>query len=93
MTELRRTVYLEPYQSEAHLLLGRLLLRGGRALDAVDELKISLWSTESVTTRLALAEAYVGARDETAARTELQNLLTRDPQNEDAKRMLDALPQ
>jgi predicted Zn-dependent protease len=93
MTELRRTIYLEPYQSEAHLLLGRLLLRGGRALDAVDELKISLWSTESVTTRLALAEAYVGARDETAARTELQNLLTRDPQNEDAKRMLDALPQ
>jgi Flp pilus assembly protein TadD len=93
MTELRRTVYLEPYQSEAHLLLGRLLLRGGRALDAVDELKISLWSTESVTTRLALAEAYVAARDETAARTELQNLLTRDPQNEDAKRMLDAFPQ
>ncbi|HEX5108905.1 MAG TPA: tetratricopeptide repeat protein [Vicinamibacterales bacterium] len=93
VTELRRAVYLDPYQGEAHLLLGRLFLRGGRALDAVDELKISLWSTESVTTRLALAEAYVAARDEMAARAELQTVLSRDPQNEDASRLLDSLTQ
>jgi len=92
-TELRRTLYLDPYQSEAHLLLGRLFLRGGRVLDAVDELKISLWSAEGVVTRLALAEAYVAARDEAAARAELQTVLARDPQNEDATRMLDALAQ
>ena len=44
IAELRRVVYLSPYQSEAHLLLGRLYLRNGRLQDAVNALKISVWS-------------------------------------------------
>ena len=32
--ELRRALYLSPYLAEAHLLLGRILLRGGRTEDA-----------------------------------------------------------
>jgi predicted Zn-dependent protease len=42
--ELRRVIYLSPYQSEAHLLLGRIYLRTGRVPDAINALKISVWS-------------------------------------------------
>ena len=42
--ELRRTIFLAPYDSEAHLLLGRIFLRTGRQQDAVDALTIALWS-------------------------------------------------
>ena len=44
IAELRRVVYLSPYQSEAHLLLARIYLRRGRTEDAVNALKISVWS-------------------------------------------------
>src|SRR5262249_46564043 len=44
MTELHQAVFLSPYEAEAHLLIGRIHLRGGRPRDAVDALKISIWS-------------------------------------------------
>jgi tetratricopeptide (TPR) repeat protein len=44
IAELRRTTFLAPYTSEAHLLLGRIYLRNGRIADAIDALKISVWS-------------------------------------------------
>ncbi len=40
--ELRRALFLSPYLAEAHLLLGRLYLRGGRPAEAVEALKIAL---------------------------------------------------
>jgi tetratricopeptide (TPR) repeat protein/TolB-like protein len=42
--ELRRTIFLAPYESEAHLLLGRIYLRTGREQDAIDALTIAAWS-------------------------------------------------
>ena len=42
--ELRRTIFLSPYDSEAHLLLGRIYLRTGRQQDAVEALTIAVWS-------------------------------------------------
>lgn len=47
IAELRRAVYLAPYQAEAHLLLGRIYLRTGRKQDAVDALTIATWSDPS----------------------------------------------
>ncbi|MBI4264542.1 MAG: tetratricopeptide repeat protein [Acidobacteria bacterium] len=44
LAELRRTVFLAPYDSEAHLLIGRIYLRLGRVPDAIDALKIAVWS-------------------------------------------------
>jgi Flp pilus assembly protein TadD len=44
IAELRRTVFLAPYESEAHLLLGRIYLRSGRVQDAIDALTIAAWS-------------------------------------------------
>jgi tetratricopeptide (TPR) repeat protein len=92
IAELRRAVYLAPYESEAHLLLGRLYLRGGRVQDAIDALKISIWSEDTITAHLVLAEAYIAAKDATAARAELQAILKRDPANVDARVLMDRVP-
>ena len=43
IAELRRTIYLMPYQAEAHHLLGRLYQRTGRLREAIDSLKIAIW--------------------------------------------------
>jgi tetratricopeptide (TPR) repeat protein/TolB-like protein len=83
--ELRRALYLSPYLGEAHLLLGRLYLRGGRAEEAVEALKIALWSDETVPAHLALAEAYLVVQDTASARAEVDRALALDPQSEAAK--------
>jgi Flp pilus assembly protein TadD len=44
VAELRRVIFLSPYQSEAHVLLGRIHLRRGRADEGVNALKIAVWS-------------------------------------------------
>ena len=91
MAELRRAVYLSPYEAQAHLLIGRIHLRSGRTGDAVDALKISIWSEETAAARLALAEAYIKLQNTAAARTELQRVLALDPDSADAKRLLASL--
>jgi tetratricopeptide (TPR) repeat protein len=83
--ELRRALYLSPYLAEAHLLLGRLHLRHGRTADAIQVLKVALWSEETVEGRLALAEAYLAARHFTAARAEVDRALKLDPASEEAR--------
>lgn len=82
--ELRRALYISPYLAEAHLLLGRLYLRGGRAADAVEELKIALWSEATVPAHLALAEAFLQIQDQAAARAEVERALALDPQSAEA---------
>lgn len=90
--ELRRAVFLSPYQSEAHLLLGRAYLRMGRTRHAIDALKISIWSEDTMTARLALAGAYLQSKEAAAARTELETVMKRDPGNTEARRLLGQLP-
>jgi len=90
---LKRAIYLSPYEAEAHLLLGRIYLRGGRAREAIDELKISLWSQDTVAAHLALAEAYLQSRDLAAARAEAQRALALDPQSAEAKKLLERIGQ
>lgn len=84
MQELRRALYISPYLAEAHLLLGRLYLRGGRAADAVEELKIAIWSEATVPAHLALAEAFLQVQDQAAARVEVERALVLDPDSAEA---------
>jgi Flp pilus assembly protein TadD/TolB-like protein len=93
IAELKRAIYLSPYDAEAHLLLGRIYLRNSRLREAIDELKISLWSQETVAAHLALGEAYLQAKDPASARGEAQRALTLDPQSADAKKLLDRIGQ
>ena len=82
--ELRRALYLSPYLAEAHLLLGRVYLRGGRAADAVEALKIALWSEATVPAHLLLAEAFLQIQDQAAARAEVERALALDPKSAEA---------
>jgi len=85
---------LEPavLEHEAHLLLGEVYLRDGRMDEAIDELKISIWSQDTLAAHLKLAEALIAARNPDAARSELQTVLTRDPANSRAKQLMTQLP-
>ena len=82
--ELRRALYLSPYLAEAHLLLGRLYLRGGRPAEAVEALKIALWSEETVAAHVGLAEALLQVQDQAAARVEIDRALALDPKSAEA---------
>jgi len=61
--------------------LGQLYLRGGRPADAVQALKIALWSEATVPAHLALAEAFLQIEDQAAARAEVERALALDPQS------------
>jgi tetratricopeptide (TPR) repeat protein len=91
ITELNRTLYLSPYQPEAHLLLGRIHLRTGRVREAIDALKISVWSAETAEAHVALGEAYLQAKDAQAARTEAERALALDPASAGARRLLESI--
>jgi len=87
IVELNRALYLSPYQPEAHLLLGRIHLRNGRVREAIDALKISLWSDETADAHVALGEAYLQNQDAAAARAEADRALALDPSSTGAKRL------
>jgi tetratricopeptide (TPR) repeat protein len=91
IAELNRALFLSPYEADAHLLLGRIHLRNGRVHDAIDALKISLWSAETAEAHAVLAAAYADAKDADKAREEAQRALVLDPQSPDARRVLDRL--
>ncbi len=91
LTELRRAVYLSPYQAEAHLLIGRIHLRAGRIPDAVAAFKIALWSEESAVGHAALGEAYRQAKDLAGARLEAERALALRPDLPEALALLDRL--
>ncbi len=88
ITELRRALYLSPYEAEAQLLLGRIYLRTGQTPAAIDAFKIALWSEESAAGRIALAQAYFQNKDEVNARAALERALVLDPASSDAKELL-----
>jgi tetratricopeptide (TPR) repeat protein len=86
--ELRRALYLSPYLAEAHVLLGRAYLRSGRTHDAIETLKIAIWSEETAAAHEVLAEAWLQAKDVEAARREAERALAMDPASEAARRVL-----
>jgi tetratricopeptide (TPR) repeat protein len=85
MMELRRAVFLSPYEADAHLLIGRIHLRAGRPREAVDALKISIWSQDTAAAHVALADAYLRLKDVAGARAHVQKALQLDPSSADAK--------
>jgi tetratricopeptide (TPR) repeat protein len=88
MAELRRAVYLSPYEAKAHLMIGQIHLRGGRPADAIDAFKISIWSEDQAPAHVLLAQAYLKIGDAANARAEAQRALALDPSSADAKRLL-----
>ena len=91
IVELNHAIYLSPYLPEAHLLLGRALLRTGRVLEAIAAFKIVLWSGETAEAHAALGEAYRQAKDANSARAEAERALALDPASADARQLLTRL--
>jgi Flp pilus assembly protein TadD len=88
VAELRKAIYLAPYEAEPHVLLGRIYLRTGRPREAADELRVALWSRESAEARLALADALLQMGEAEAARTEASRALELAPGSPEAKALL-----
>lgn len=91
LAELRRAVFLSPYEAEAHLLIGRIHLRAGRPEDAIDALKISIWSRDTAPAHAALGEAYLAIKDPASARAQAQKALALDPSSNEAAALLKKL--
>ena len=81
---MRRALYLSPYLAEAHLLLGRLYCAEAVPAEAVEALKIALWSEETVAAHVSLAEAFLQIQDQAAARAEVDRALAIDPKSTEA---------
>lgn len=88
IAELRRALYLSPYDADAHLLLGRTLLRAGRPDEAIAALRMSVWSHDSAAGRLALAEAFVATKNPGLARAEATRALVLDPSLDAARALI-----
>jgi len=85
--ELRRSLYSSPYQTAVHLLLGRIYLRTGRTAEAIQALKISIWSQPTAAAHAVLGDAYLQAKDMAGARAQLAAALKLDPQDVDVKQL------
>ncbi len=90
--ELNRALYLSPYDADTHLLLGRVHLRNGRLREAIDELKMSLWSRETVEAHVALGDAYLRSKDTASARAEADRALALDPRSAEARALAGRIP-
>jgi tetratricopeptide (TPR) repeat protein len=91
--ELNHALYLSPYLADAHLLLGRIHLRSGRVVDAIDAFRISLWSSDTAVGHAALGEALRQNKDLAGARAEAERALALDPGSTEAKELLARLNQ
>jgi len=89
LTELNRALFLSPYDAATHLLVARIHLRGGRVQEAIDALKISLWSAETAEAHMVLAQAYLESHDRSAAHAEAERALALDPASGESKRILE----
>lgn len=79
LDELRRAVYLRPYDADAHVLLGQLYRRAGRLAEAADALRIAVWAKDSVQARLQLAETLSDLGDTAGALAHAKSALQLDP--------------
>jgi tetratricopeptide (TPR) repeat protein/TolB-like protein len=88
ISEFRKSLYLSPYDAHTHLAMARVLVRAGRLREAVEALKISLWSQESLEARLLLADALLGSDEAAAALPHAERALQLAPASAEAKALL-----
>ena len=86
--ELRRAIYLRPYDDEPHLLLGRIYQRGGRLREAIDEFRIAVWCRETSIAHVRLGEALLESGDKPGARQEAQRAIALSPESPEARALL-----
>jgi Tfp pilus assembly protein PilF len=88
INELRRAIYLSPYQDEPHLLLGHAYQRTGRLPEAIDEFKVAIWCKETVEALVALGNALLESGDGSGARQQADRALILKPDAAEARALL-----
>ncbi len=87
--EFRKSLYLAPYDAQTHLALGRVLMRSGRLREAIESLKISLWSAESLDARILLGEALLDAGESADALVHAERAVRLAPDSAAARLLLE----
>lgn len=85
--ELRRAVYLTPYDAEAQRRLAEACLTAGLPAEAVTAATLAVAAADDVASHLALARAHAAAGHAEAARAEARVVLGREPGNAEAARL------
>jgi Flp pilus assembly protein TadD len=83
--ELRRAIYLSPYEEEPHRLLGRIHQRAGRLVEAIEQFTVALWCRETAAGRVSLGEVLLETGDREGARREVTRALVLDPNSAEAR--------
>lgn len=86
--EFRRAIYVAPYADQPHLWLGRLYLRAGRVIEAMEELTVAIWCRDTADAHAALASAALAAGKRDVAKAEAECALARDPAHAEAREVL-----
>lgn len=89
--ELRRVLFLLPYHSDAHRLLGEVYRRTGRRPEAAAAFRISLWSEETLAAHVGLGEVLADMEQWEAARLEARRALALEPGSPAARRLLERI--
>jgi tetratricopeptide (TPR) repeat protein len=92
VAELRRALFLAPYDANALVLLARVHLRNGRPGEASDAARVALWSVDTAAGHVVLAQALLELKDVAGARAEAERALSLDSASADAKALLAKLP-
>ncbi len=79
--ELRRALYLTPYDAGALIMLGRAQARSGLLHEAITAMKIAVWSAESAAAHVELGEVLLRARDAPGALQAAERALVLEPQH------------
>jgi tetratricopeptide (TPR) repeat protein len=91
--ELRRAIYLAPYEEEPHRLIGGIHLRAGRLGDAIEAFTVALWCRETVAGRIGLARALFENGQREAAQREAHRALVLEPGSVEAREIYEAATQ
>ncbi|MCC7043377.1 MAG: tetratricopeptide repeat protein [Acidobacteria bacterium] len=89
ISELRRAIYLSPYEEEPHRLLGGVHQRAGRLAEAVEAFTVALWCRETAEGRVALGAALLESGQREAAQREAARALVLDPGSAEARALGD----
>jgi tetratricopeptide (TPR) repeat protein len=88
LTDLRRALFLSPYDARALLLVARLHLRSGHPGEAADAARVSLWSEDGAAGHVILGRALLELKDMPGARAAAERALALDATSAEARDLL-----
>ncbi len=89
LAELKRSLYLQPYQADVHLLVGRIHQRAGRQREATESFRISIWCQPTPDAHVALGEVLLSLDDVLGAQIEANRALALDVSHAAARALLE----